>query len=155
MKSKMLVCVLIFIVVVLSSVRSFADDKEKYGFYVPKPNEEIYGTWVNKDYSSIVRRRPQKIVIHFWGYWEDYNKVTDATSIQRGTLTLVDKWINSEGNICYKAYWRSGESKYGDFMLHKISNSSSVIEYIYNSYMWPTEAELNPDNPNYRIYYRQ
>jgi hypothetical protein len=155
MKSKTLLFILIFLVVVLTSVGSFADDKEKFGFYVPKQNEEIYGIWVNKDYTTVQFRYPQKIEILFWGYWEEYDKVTDDTSIIQGTITLVDRWIDSDGNICYKTYWMFGESKYDDFYLYKISKDRSTMESIYNSYKWPIEADMNKDSPNYRMYYRQ
>jgi hypothetical protein len=155
MRMKTLVCVLIFIVAVLACVGSFANDKEKYGFYVPKPNEEIYGTWVNKDYSGAVLGHHQKFVSHFWGYWGAYNQVTDKAPTWYGTFILVDKWKDSEGNIWYKEYDQNGWSKYGDFSLDKISKNGTIIESVYNSYMWPKEADLNPDNPNYRIYYRE
>jgi hypothetical protein len=42
MKTKALVCGVVFIIVVLTGVCSFADDKEQYGFYVPSRNEELY-----------------------------------------------------------------------------------------------------------------
>jgi hypothetical protein len=44
MKTKTLVCVLVFFVVVLTIVGSYASDKEKYGFYVPNTKKELYGT---------------------------------------------------------------------------------------------------------------
>ena len=41
MKTKGLVYGVAFLVAVLAGVCSSANDKEKYGFYIPKPNEEM------------------------------------------------------------------------------------------------------------------
>ena len=51
MKTKALVLAVVFFVVVLIGVCSFAVDKNKYGFYEPISNEAIFGTWVNTEYS--------------------------------------------------------------------------------------------------------
>ena len=40
MKKKTISCVLVFLVTVFACLDSFGDDKEKYGFYVPRENEE-------------------------------------------------------------------------------------------------------------------
>jgi|WetSurSiteA1Bulk_404760.scaffolds.fasta_scaffold75777_2 hypothetical protein len=157
MKRKMLVYGVVFLVVVLIGACSFSNENEKYGFYVPKPNEEIYGTWVNKEYSGTIQAQYQKWVFRFWGYAEQYNKIADTVSAFQNTFFLVDKWTDSGANICYKVYVQEGSYKYGWFALIKISKGGTVFEYIDAAYplMWPTEADLNPDNPNYRIYYRQ
>jgi hypothetical protein len=157
MRTKMLVYVLVFLVAALAGVGSFANDKEKYGFYVPKPNEEIFGTWVNKEYSGTRLVHPQKLVFRFWGYEEEYTNIADNNSSYQDTFILVDKWTDSEGNIWYKVYEQNGQMKYGWFSLVKISKGRTVFEYIFNSYplMWPKEADMNPDNPQYRIYYHQ
>ena len=157
MKTKTLVYGVGIIVAVLVSVYSFADDKEKYGFYVPKPNEEIFGTWVNKDYSGTRLVHPQKLVFRFWGYEEVYDKITDNNSSYQDTFFIVDKWTDSEGNIWYKVYEQTGQYRYGWFSLIRISKGGTVFEHINTEYpmMWPTESDLNPDNPNYRIFYRQ
>jgi hypothetical protein len=156
-KTKALVQVAVFLVVVLAGIGCYASDKEKYGFYVPKPNEEIYGTWVNKEYSGTLLAHYQKWVFRFWGYAEQYNNIADNVSVFQNTFFLVDKWSDSEGNICYKVYIQEGSYKYGWFAFVKISMGGTVFEYTDAAYplMWPTEADLNPDNPKYRIYYRQ
>ena len=52
MKTKILMCGVVFFVLILTGVYSFADDKEKYGFYIPSWKEELYGTWINTDYTG-------------------------------------------------------------------------------------------------------
>jgi hypothetical protein len=52
MKAKLLLCGVVFIVVVLAGVGSFANDKEKYGFYIPGEYEEIFGSWVNNEFKG-------------------------------------------------------------------------------------------------------
>ena len=157
MKTKTLVCVLVFLVVVLTIVGSYASDKEKYGFYVPNPKEELYGTWVNKEYSGTLLAYYQKWVFRFWGYAKQYNNVADKLSVFQNTFFLVDKWSDSEGNIWYKIYIQEGSWKYGWFAVVKFSKGGTVFEYTDAAYplMWPSEADLEPDNPKYRIYHRQ
>ena len=157
MRTKTLVYILVFLVAVLAGVSSFAADKEKYGFYVPSSKEEIFGTWVNKEYSGTREVHPQKLVFRFWGYEEEYNNIADNNSSYQDTFFLVDKWTDSEGNIWYKVYAQNGQMKSGLFGLVKISKGGTVFESINTLYpmMWPTVADMNQDNPQYRIYYRQ
>ena len=102
MKTKPLVCVLmVFFVVVLSGVYSIADDKEKFGFYVPKLDEEIYGTWINADYRRDDQPSAQKSIFYDWGYSVGFCKITDTFPIDKWTFIIVDKWSDYEGNIWY------------------------------------------------------
>jgi hypothetical protein len=57
---------IIFSVVFLSGMQSFADTGENYRFYVPRRNEEMYGTWVNENHDGV--KRFQKAVYYYWGY---------------------------------------------------------------------------------------
>jgi hypothetical protein len=116
MKTIAAVCGMVFIIVVLAGVCGFADDKEKFGFYVPSPSEELYGIWVNMDYGKTKSDWPQKIIIYDWGYAEGYLKVTDKDPCIKWagwpgipckwTYTIVDKWTDSEGNIWYREFTR-------------------------------------------------
>jgi hypothetical protein len=137
----------------LACLRSFGDDKEKYGFYVPKKDEEIYGTWVNMTYPGDSRQYPQKIVLHYWGEWEEYRDATQDTFLS-GTFVLVDRWTDSEGNIWYKDYVWARNGLHPNFELDKISKDGTVWEYVFASHDFPTADNMNSKNPYYRVYYR-
>ncbi len=156
MKKKIIVCVLAFILVVFACLNSFGDDKEKFGFYVPKDNEEIYGSWVNTKYAAGAGYGYyQKWVIYNCGYWEGYYKATDEFADNTGTYILVDKWTDSEGTIWYKGYLREKGYIYPHFELDKISQGGTVWEYVIAFKDFPNSDNMNPKNPYYRIYHRE
>ena len=62
MRRRAAICVLVLIM--LTSVWGFAQDK-----YVPKDNEELYGTWTNSKY-GVLPMTWQKIVVTADGYKE-------------------------------------------------------------------------------------
>jgi len=140
------------LVAIFVCLNSFGDDKEKYGFYVPRDNEEIYGTWVNTTYPGSIEYK-QKIVMDFWGDWETYAKATDET-FDNGTFILVDRWTDSEGNIWYKEFVRQRNNPFPSFELDKISKIGTVWEYVFSYKDFPTADNMNPKNPYYRTYYR-
>jgi hypothetical protein len=152
MKKKSILFVLMFSVTVYTCLNSFADDKEKYGFYVPSSKEVLYGTWINTTYTG--HTNAQRIDMFDWGYWEEYAKVTDTFSIN-GTFIIVDKWTDSEGNTWYKEYIRMRNGLYADFELDRISKSGTVWEYVFGYDDFPTADNMNSKNPYYRIYYRE
>jgi hypothetical protein len=105
MKRALLAISLVFLAFSLACPRSFSDNKEKYGFYVPRAKEEIYGTWVNTTDYHGSRSYAQKIEFYDWGYWQEYSKETDEF-YKEGTYVLVDRWTDAEGNIWYKDFVR-------------------------------------------------
>ena len=96
--------------------------------------DELVGAWINPDYSF----RAQKIedTTHTYG---------------TGTLKLIEKWVDSKGNIYYKT--RSDQPAHPVYELNKISNAGTVLEYIQNYKDYPTE--IDPNDLEYRIYFRQ
>jgi hypothetical protein len=153
MKNKTLVLSFAFFVVVLAGVGIFAADKERYGFFVPSQNEEMYGTWVNAKYDGMAH--VQKFVYYYWGYGEEFRKVADKDPSAKWTFTIVDKWSDSDGSIWYKSYVITNNDFSVWFILSKISNHGTVFELVENVGDFPTAADLNPNNSNYYIDYRQ
>jgi hypothetical protein len=137
---------------VFSCLHSFGDDKEKYGFYVPRKNEEIYGIWINTTYTGWTYA--QKWVIYDWGGYERYSKATDETFVI-GAYIIVDRWTDSEGNIWYKTYVHERNEWIPVFELNKISKAGAVLEYVIAFDDFPTADNMNSKNPYYRIYYRE
>jgi hypothetical protein len=154
MKTKMSVLAIIFSVVFFSGMPSFTDDGENNRFYVPRRNEEIlYGTWVNENYDGV--KRFQKAVYYYWGYGEFFRFVTLKEPSEKGTFTITDRWSDSGGNIWYKWYEITNNDYTVYFYLGKISDNVSVFEVVYNVGDFPTASDLNINNTNYRIRYRQ
>jgi hypothetical protein len=92
------------------------------GKYVPKANEEIYGTWINEGI------RYQKLVI-FAGGVKEYFSAADAEPDMVTTEQISAKWKDVDGNIWYKTFelYTSGHIK-GTKMqyLWEISNGSQM-----------------------------
>lgn len=114
--------------------------------YVPKENEEFYGTWANMDYFD----RAQKVVINSDGTW-GWAMSAKSEPDMKYTYELKEKWTDSEGNIWYKVRLKSHRGK--EYALVKISNSGNTRESIFDSHGYPTK--IDPKEANYRIYYRQ
>ena len=152
MKTKALVWAVVFFIVVLVGVCSFADDKETYGFYRPKSTEEIYGTWINTVSGGYF---PEKWIVYYWGYTEGYYKATDKDPVFKATFTIVDKWTDKEEDIWYQIYIINTLEKGGYFDLMRISKNGTVWEGVEDLIMWPTEANLKSKNIRHFTYHRQ
>lgn len=114
--------------------------------------EVFSGTWVNTDYSGMLYWQ-QKVVFYPDGRWEEYNFITDDQPDHYGKYTMDDMWVDSNGDIWFKFHWQClvHGSKY--FVLGKISNSGTVLEYVYQGSRYPTE--ISPIEGKYNIRYRQ
>jgi hypothetical protein len=125
------------------------------GKYVPKTNEECYGTWTNEKGSL------QKVVI-FAGGWMNYTLISDTTpTYNEGTEQIETKWIDSESNIWYKFFGTitEGMGEGQKFQtLARISKSGTVYERVtaivdeFNPKNYPTE--VGPSGPNYVFFTR-
>ena len=127
--------------------------------YVAKPNEEIYGTWVNEKMSA------QKIVVGPDG-GKTYLKLTDTTPYFETAGEIVSKWTDSEGNIWYKCMSARVKGAYANAAakfteLDKLSKSGTVWESVWTMPMSDEEiknpkypTKIDPQDSNYGIYYR-
>ncbi|MGD0726410.1 MAG: hypothetical protein ABSB63_12710 [Spirochaetia bacterium] len=124
------------------------------GKYVPKPNEEVYGTWINKSIS------PQKEVDTPDG-WKQYGLISDPNPESEGTGQITSKWTDSEGNVWYKTLGTvtAGNYKGSKFQtLTKLSKSGTVKESVsltveeFDSSGYPTK--IDPKEMLYSLYYR-
>jgi hypothetical protein len=151
------------LVILLSIIPFGAYAQEKY---VPKENEELYGTWTNQSANSA---QPQKTV-NFDGGYKDYEKISDTINpYEEGTEQIVEKWTDSEGNIWYKTLTTvtfgitpSGPYKGYDYKgwkfqsLEKLSKSGSVREVMsvrvsdFSPKLYP--RKIDPDGDYMRFY---
>ena len=130
------------------------------GKYVAKPNEEIYGRWVNKDnYGGDFS--PQKEIITADGV-KKFDKIFDSVPFEEYTKVIYSKWTDGEGNIWYKTYGTVTAGIYKGFIwqgIDKLSKGATVWESCFcnpgqfdNAY-FPTK--IDGSGQNYRIEYRQ
>ena len=150
MKSRTLVSILFFVLVVLIVIGSCATRRKAI-------SEEDFmetwsDTWVNTDL-----KEDQKIVNHPDGTQDHFGDLTSTTVSYKEKITILDQWLDAKGTIWYRGYWEMillNDSK--GYEMGKISDSGNTFEIIWASEDYPIE-EWEPDKfeYNYRIYYRQ
>jgi beta-lactamase regulating signal transducer with metallopeptidase domain len=123
-------------------------------FYVPGPREELYGTWLNQDYSGIVGGNCQKVVFDDWGYAYDYRSVADPDSLNRWTSTIVDKWEDSAGDVWYREFEQC-PGFYSLLQLVRISGGGKTLEWVFDYHDFPEQTDMNSLNITYRVYHRE
>lgn len=151
MKSPMILLAALMVVLAVSAVAGFGQEK-----YSPKPNEELYGTWINAEQFSY----SQKSVNGPGGY-KEYWRIADSAPSAEGTEEIYGKWTDSEGNVWYKTFatiisgWGKG---FRSQTLHKLSKSGTVRELVYAlvSTFDPSDfpTKIDPEDSTYRILYR-
>ena len=143
------------LLILLSIITFGAKAQDKY---VPKANEELYGTWINN--KSINSYHVQKAV-HIPNAWREFSDVKDTVPHQEGTVRIDDKWTDSDGTIWYKTFNAITSGTYKGFKvqaLQKISQSGSVKENVsiavgeFDPKLYPTE--IDPKDDSYQIFYR-
>jgi uncharacterized lipoprotein YehR (DUF1307 family) len=154
MKAKRMLFYVLFALLVVLMLAGCASGK-----YVPKPNEELYGTWINEKMS------PQKLVNTPDG-WKQYLHVSDSTPFYEGTRGITRKWTDSEGNIWYETFstFTSGAGDYNGksfTVLEKLSKSATVLESVWTMATSDQElktptypSKIDPKDSEYSIYYR-
>jgi hypothetical protein len=152
MKTTKLILGVVSILVVLAFTLSYAEEEKAY---VPKDDEEIYGTWVNADYS--VGTSGVRLVIGSDGKFAEYGTETSTRPEWSGTFNLTEKWTDSSGeSIWYKAVFSVDQTQTIYYFLIRISDSGTVIESEFRSITYPTKIDPNDlRSTNYTIRYRQ
>jgi hypothetical protein len=122
------------------------------GKYIPKPNEELYGTWINE------KAVPQRVVIFAGGFKQYYQIADTVPTYSEGTLEIENKWQDAQGNIWYKSLATDlpGGEKFQTLV--KISKSATVYERVYAEVFefspknYPTR--IDPKSGTYDIFFR-
>jgi len=121
---------------------------------VKAPIEPLYGSWVNPDFNAGGKQYP-KITIRPDGTAEIYGH-TDISEGLKGEYTIIDSWIDSDGNKYYKV---RASLPYGGgwfsnlYELWRLNETDTVFEKFWDGYGYPTE--MDPEHARYGIYYRQ
>ena len=136
-------------VLLLLSGIGFAQDN-----YVPKANEEIYGTWTNP------KMQLQKNVSFVDGS-KDFFLADGIEPFMESKVQLAKKWIDAEGNVWYLRYGTVVTGAYQGTKwqsLEKIGKSGSIREWVskvvttFGPENYP--KAIDPKDKDYRIYYK-
>ena len=122
------------------------------GKYIPKANEECYGTWINE------KGYPQKCVL-FAGGFKQYVRIADVVpTYSEGTEEIENKWQDAEGNVWYKLLVTDLPVGEKFQTSAKFSNSGKVYERVYAQVLefslksYPTR--IDPKSGTYSIFFR-
>ena len=102
MKNKTFILVLILVLGVIVIVGSCATGKKAY---IATADEVLYGTWVNPDYDDY--HYSAKFIFNPDGTYEGYAKTDSTRYYYYGDYVINDKWIDSDGCIWYKYYYKT------------------------------------------------
>ena len=148
MKTRTLIYVSILLVVVtLLFAEDVKNEISEMEFF-----EVFNGTWINEDFAGVVDFM-QKYVHYPDGRWETYNLITGDQRGCYGKHTIDVKWVDSNGDVWFKASTECLLHKEKFFVLGKISNSGTVLEQVSQRSKYPTE--ISPIEGLYSIHYRQ
>ena len=128
--------------------------------YVPKTDEEIYGTWI---LTNLNQTELQKIVLSAKGM-DRFSLLSNAIPYDNATYEIDVKWTDSEGNIWYKAHGIQTSGIYKGYTyveLDKLSKSGTVWEGQFTLTGFNTKVdamsypkEFDPKSPSHGIFLR-
>ena len=146
MKTRTLASILIFILAVViiagsGTKKKRISDEDLTNAYT--------GTWINSDYVY----KPKMVL--YTGKWELYNMKREKP-VCYGEIELMEKWIDSNGDIFFEYGWECMNHGTVGYELVKISDSGNTMERLYTEgRMRVEEWDLDSIYYTYRIYYRQ
>jgi hypothetical protein len=143
MKAKTLLpaAALLFTFFSLNAARADNKKDAQRGFYLPAKVEELEGTWVTR--SQPGAKAEEKLVYHWWGYFETFRFADDKIPFARGTSTIVDKWVDDEGSIWYRELCRfDWVSRTVFFRLIKLGDDARMWESVQSTIDFPSPKDL-------------
>ena len=87
------------------------------------------GTWVGAEPEGIGIRF-HKTIFQPDGSYDYYYKINGVIFCDTTNFTFNEKWIDSEGNVWYKARWKNSHYAQG-YSLGKFSNSGNAYEELW------------------------
>ena len=136
---------LLSLILVVFSITVLAGENE----YKATDNEDLFGTWVNIDYTDGMIAQ---VYIIRLGENERYSSVNDQEPMWKEESRITHKWTDAKGNIWYRARWNGGLNWSG-FVLLNISESGKTLEWVSSQWEHPKEFDINDET--YRVYYRK
>jgi hypothetical protein len=97
-------------------------------------------------------KRAAKIIYHPDMTWSAYDRSSSTHPTWRGTISIVEKWTDDQGDIWYKV--TTNQLGY-DIIAHELwrmNSSATILEGVWGLSSIP--RELSPDAESYTVYYR-
>ncbi len=114
-------------------------------------SEECFGVWVNSSYNNN-EKRAAKIIYNPDMTWTAYKTDSSFYPGWRGTISVIKKWRDRQGNVWYKITTNQIGLDIIVYELWKINKSATIIEGAWGIEYVP--QEINPASGSYTIYYR-
>ena len=118
--------------------------------------EDLCGvSWVGTDYNVDFG---EGLMVVKWIYYpngkcEAFFDIHSKKPAWNDTFTIVESWIDFEGNSWYKVkfklHWSNVVTNYA---LFRLNNTKTILEHSYSDIDYPTEIDPNSDRYSYRIY---
>jgi hypothetical protein len=117
-------------------------------------DEAFIGTWINADYDSL-DPVVAKHVFNADGSYMGYTRTTDSNAIDRGRVSILEKWTDSQGATLYRMEVVVGYGRY--YFVGKVDASGETFEQVWATVAGERTLENTIDTSNsmYHIYYRQ
>ena len=147
---KSLVALVLAVAFLVFTGNVFAEEET----YVPKDNEEIYGTWVNEKYDST--RWHARWDIKSDGTWASYYRSDYTEPSWSGTYSIVKKWTD-KGDVWYKITFKNQTlGNISCYALTCLSDSGSTMESAHSLYSHRDKIDRELTFPDYAgIHYRK
>jgi beta-lactamase regulating signal transducer with metallopeptidase domain len=125
---------------------------------VVKPDDPIFGTWVNEEYDKGNRAWNARFEMFPDGRELDYLKSADQTPSNEGRNVFEEKWVDTDGNHWYKIratnwLYPSKAGYWEGFAVVRVSASGTVLEGVSAELGYP--KDVSPLGPGYGIYYKR
>lgn len=123
-----------------------------------RPDDPLFGTWVNEEAEKLGRVAGAKSVIFPDGRELLYQYTADAEPMGESQSTVEKTWTDSEGNHWYHIHWvgwgyDDPGQKWEGFSLVKVNAAGTVLEGMGARFGYP--EELDPLSPDYSISYKR
>ncbi len=123
-----------------------------------KPDDPLFGTWVNEEYNQAGQSRFPKSVMLPDGSELSYEHIADSEPVAESQNTIEKTWIDARGDHWYKIhhirrFYSTPELIWERFTLSRVSAGGTILESFDGRYEYP--KELRPLDPEYSIRYKQ
>jgi hypothetical protein len=113
--------------------------------------EPCYGVWINSIYNS-QQKRAAKIIYYPDMTWAAYTLDSSTRPMWRGTISIIDKRTDQEGNTWYKVTTSQLGYNIIVYELWRMNPTGEILEGVWGIGSIP--RELDPDDQSYTIYYK-
>jgi len=124
-----------------------ATGKPSYNFLF----DECCGVWVNGSYNALEKKAA--IIIYYPDMtWEAFQTDSSIQPMWRGTISIMEKWRDREGNCWYKITTNQLGFNIIAYELWKLNKEGTILEGVWNFRYIP--REIDQEDASYSVYYR-